>query len=75
MIYELRVYRVVQGRMADLLARFEHQSLTSLKSLLPRRRRSLRPHSAKPKDGCSVRQERLPNWGCRELPSIRRSSR
>ena len=23
MIYELRVYRVVQGRMADLLARFE----------------------------------------------------
>ena len=27
MIYELRVYRVVQGRMADLLARFEHQPL------------------------------------------------
>ena len=27
MIYELRVYRVVQGRMADLLARFEHQTL------------------------------------------------
>ena len=27
MIYELRVYRVVQGRMADLLTRFEHQTL------------------------------------------------
>jgi heme-degrading monooxygenase HmoA len=27
MICELRVYRVVQGRMADLLARFEHQTL------------------------------------------------
>src|SRR6202166_2124215 len=27
MIYELRVYRVVQGRMADLLARFEHHTL------------------------------------------------
>jgi short subunit dehydrogenase-like uncharacterized protein len=26
-IYELRVYRVVQGRMADLLKRFEHQTL------------------------------------------------
>ena len=27
MIYELRVYRVVQGRMAALLTRFEHQTL------------------------------------------------
>ena len=27
MIYELRVYRVVQGRMADLLTRFEHQTV------------------------------------------------
>ena len=27
MIYELRVYRVVQGRMAHLLKRFEHQTL------------------------------------------------
>jgi len=27
MIYELGVYRVVQGRMADLLTRFEHQTL------------------------------------------------
>ncbi len=27
MIYELRVYRVVQGRMPDLLARFEHHTL------------------------------------------------
>ncbi len=27
MIYELRVYRVVQGRMADLLSRFEHQTV------------------------------------------------
>ena len=25
-IYELRVYRVVHGRMTDLLARFEHQT-------------------------------------------------
>ena len=27
MIYELRVYRVVQGRMAALLTRFKHQTL------------------------------------------------
>ena len=27
MIYELRVYRVVQGRIAALLTRFEHQTL------------------------------------------------
>jgi hypothetical protein len=27
MIYELRVYRVVQGRMADLLTRFEHHTV------------------------------------------------
>jgi hypothetical protein len=27
MIYEFRVYRVVQGRMAALLTRFEHQTL------------------------------------------------
>ena len=27
MIYELRVYRVVQGRTAALLTRFEHQTL------------------------------------------------
>lgn len=27
MIYELRVYRVVQGRMVALLTRFEHQTL------------------------------------------------
>ena len=27
MIYELRVYRVVQGRIADLLTRFEHRTL------------------------------------------------
>ena len=26
-IYELRVYRVVQGRMADLLTRFEHHTV------------------------------------------------
>ena len=28
MIYELRVYRVVQGRIADLLTRFKHQTLS-----------------------------------------------
>src|SRR6266481_5395335 len=27
MIYELRIYRVMNGRMADLLARFEHHTL------------------------------------------------
>jgi hypothetical protein len=27
MLCELRVYRVVQGRMAALLTRFEHQTL------------------------------------------------
>ena len=27
MIYELRIYRVMNGRMADLLRRFEHQTL------------------------------------------------
>src|ERR1700676_3103352 len=27
MIYELRIYRVMNGRMADLLRRFEHQPL------------------------------------------------
>jgi hypothetical protein len=27
MIYELRIYRVMNGRMADLLTRFEHQTL------------------------------------------------
>jgi quercetin dioxygenase-like cupin family protein len=29
MIYELRVYRVVQGRMAALLTRFEHAYVVS----------------------------------------------
>ena len=34
MIYELRVYRVVQGPIADLLARFEHQTLPIIALLL-----------------------------------------
>ena len=35
MIYELRVYRVVQGRMAALLTRFEHQTLPNGPLWLP----------------------------------------
>ena len=31
MIYELRIYRVMNGRMTDLLTRFEHHGRATLK--------------------------------------------
>jgi len=33
MIYELRIYRVMNGRMADLLTRFEHHTVSIMPAM------------------------------------------